>query len=396
MIAIKNGRVVTPERIIEGKVLLLDRDRVFGFADSPEGMHGADKVVNAHGRYVIPGLIDVHSDRIEHYISPRPTSQMDFEFGLKICERDLLCAGITTMYHSISLFGDEFFGTSPLRTKQNLQKLADLIAGIHLRYHLIRHRFHLRIEIDNLEAYGIACDLIGQGKVQQISFMNHAPGQGQYRSLALYRDAAAKYNGNLGGRDVGTMSAEELTQYHINKPKLTNRQLKELADLAHANGIPVASHDDDSTEKLEENIKIGVDISEFPISVETAKAAKSLGFHTVVGSANIMRGCSHSGNMSAVDAILEGCADIICSDYVPAAILHSIFLMHTKCGVPLPQIVGKATLNPAKAMRTDRDYGSVEPGKKADLLIVDILDGYPVVTHCFVDGVAVSRIEYRR
>jgi len=209
LIAIKNGKIITPDQVIEDKTLLIDGDRITGLST---GIEGAELVVDAHGRYIIPGLIDVHSDRIEQYISPRPTSQMDFEFGLKICERDLLGAGITTMYHSLSLFGDEFFGSSPLRTKENVQKLADLIAGIHLRYHLIRHRFHLRIEIDNLEAYDIACEMIDQGKVQQISFMNHTPGQGQYRSFALYRDAALKYNGNLSGRDRGTMGADELME----------------------------------------------------------------------------------------------------------------------------------------------------------------------------------------
>ena len=396
MVAIKNGKIVTPCQIIEGKILLLNQDRIFGFSESLDDRDTIERVVNAHGRYVIPGLIDVHSDRIEQYISPRPTSQMDFEFGLKVCERDLLGAGITTMYHSLSLFGDEFFGSSPLRTKENVQKLADLITGIHLRNHLIHHRFHLRIEIDNLEAYDIAREMIAQGKVHQISFMNHTPGQGQYRSLALYRDAAMKYNGNLGGKDVGTMSVDELMEYHKSKPKLTNRQLKELAELAHAKGIPVASHDDDTVDKLEENMKIGVDISEFPISIDTAKAAKSHGFYTVAGSANILRGSSHSGNMSATEAIIEDCIDIICSDYCPAAILHSIFHVHKNHGVPLPQMVNRATLNPAKAMRTDKDYGSIEQGKKADLLIVDILDGYPVITHVFVDGIAASRIEYRR
>ncbi|MCL2889334.1 MAG: alpha-D-ribose 1-methylphosphonate 5-triphosphate diphosphatase [Eggerthellaceae bacterium] len=395
MIAITNGKIITPEEVLEDKVLLLDKDRILGVFESLEGVSRVESFVNAHGRYVMPGLIDIHSDRIEQYISPRPTSQLDFEFGLKICERDLLGAGITTIYHSISLFGDEFFGGSPLRTKANVQKLSDLISGIHLRNHLIRHRFHLRIEIDNLEAFDIAKEMIDQGKVHQISFMNHSPGQGQYRSLALYRDAALKYDGNLCGRDVATMSVEELMEYHDSKPKLTSLQLKELTKRAHAKGIPVASHDDDCAEKLEANINIGVDISEFPVCIETAKAAKAQGFHTVVGSANIIRGSSHSGNMSAADAILEGCADVICSDYVPAAILHSIFLMHTKHGVALPQMVNKATLNPAKAMRTEAGFGSIEPGKKADLLIVDILDGYPVITHVFVDGKPTSRIEYR-
>ena len=396
MIAIKNGKIIMPDEIVEGKMLLIKNDRIFGLTDTPGDVEGITKVVNAHGRYIMPGIIDVHSDKIEQYIQPRPTSQVDFEFGLKACERDLLGTGITTMYHSISLFGDEFFGSSPLRTKENVQKLADLITGIHSRNHLIHHRFHLRIEIDNPEAYDIVCDLLAQDKVHQISFMNHTPGQGQYRSIEAYQDAVSKYNGSLDGKDINTMSVEELFEYHENKPKFTFHQMEELTRLAHAKGIPVASHDDDTTEKLEENLKIGVDISEFPISIGTARAAKSMGFYTVVGAPNILRGSSHSGNMSAAEAILDGCADVLCSDYYPAAILHSVFLMHTTHSVPLHQMVNMVTLNPAKAMKIDRDYGSIEADKKADLLIVDVLDGYPVITHAFVDGRTTYRVEYRR
>ena len=393
MIAIKNGKIVTHEKIMENQVLLLDGNRILGFTDIAAGV---DRVVDAHGRYVIPGLVDVHSDKLEQYIQPRPMSEVDFEFALKVCERDLLGAGITTMYHSISLFSDEFFGSTPLRTKENVQRIADLIDEVHLRNHLIHHRFHLRIEMDNLEAYGIALDMIDQRKVHQISFMNHTPGQGQCRCVAMYRDTVPKYNGNLDGREINSMEVDELREYYANKPKLSFEQQVELTQLAHEKGIPVASHDDDTEEKLAENMRLGVDISEFPISIKTAKAAKAFGFYTVVGAANILRGSSHSGNLSAAEAILEDCADIICSDYYPAALLHSIFHMHDKYGVPLFEVVNKATLNPAKAMRIDKEYGSIQPGKRADLLIVDKLDNYPVITHVFVDGYTTYRVEYRR
>jgi alpha-D-ribose 1-methylphosphonate 5-triphosphate diphosphatase len=392
VIAIKNGRVVTSEEIVEGRILLLDRDRIYGFSDSLEGAEDVERVVNAHGRYVIPGLIDVHSDKIEQYIQPRPMSQIDFAFALKVCERDLLSAGITTMYHSLSLFQDEIFGKGMLRSKDNVQKIADLIEGIHSRNHLIHHRLHLRVEIDNLEAFDIAGDMIRQRKAHLLSFMDHTPGQGQYSNLAVYQDTITQYN----GREIKTLGFDGVLEHHKNKAVLSFGQLKELAGLAHERGVAVASHDDDSGKKLAINKEIGVDISEFPISLQTARIAKTLGLYTVVGSANILRNGSHSGNLSAAEAVLEDCADIICSDYYPAAILHSLFLMHAKHGVPLPQMVNKATLNPARATRIDGDYGSIEPGKKADLLIVDILDGYPVITHSFVDGVAAARIEYRR
>lgn len=390
MIAIKNGRIVLPDLILDGKTLVLDGDRIHSIGEEipPE----AGKVIDAHGRFITPGFFDVHSDKIEQFILPRPTAQFDFELALKECERELLHLGITTIYHSFSLLKDELFGKSPLRTRENVEKMAALIRDIHDRNHLIHHRFHLRIEIDNLDAYDIAKAMIAQGLAHEISFMDHSPGQGQYRNLEIYQKTIRKYH----GREIEELGFEKVLEMQRNKKTLSFEQLKELCRFAHENGVAVASHDDDTLEKLDINREIGVDISEFPINLEAAKYARSLGFATVVGAPNILLGGSHSGNMSAAEAIQAGCADILCSDYYPPAILHSIFAMHLKYGVPLPEMVKKATLNPAVAMGLGQDYGSIEPGKKADLLVIGILDGYPVITHVLVDGRTTSRVEYRR
>lgn len=390
MIVIKNGRLVLPDKIVDGKFLLLEGDRIQSISDTlPEK---ADKVIDAHDRFVTPGFIDIHSDRIEQFILPRPTARFDFELALKECERELLHQGITTMYHSLSLYKDERFGKSPLRTLASVGELAELIRDIHERFHLIHHRFHLRVEIDNLEAYDIAKDMIERGLVHEISFMDHSPGQGQYRDLEIYRQTLAKYRGCAAEEiDFEAFLAKEDA-----KKTLSFAQLQELCRMAHDYGIAVASHDDDTLEKLRVNQEIGVDISEFPITIEAAKYAKELGFATVVGAPNILRGGSHSGNMSAAEAIQEGCADILCSDYYPPAILHGVFIMYEKYGVPLPEMVNRASLNPARAVGLGSEYGAIEPGKKADLLIIELLDGYPVITHVLVDGRTTSRVEYRR
>ena len=390
MIVIKNGRLVLPDEIVDGKYLLLEGDRIQSISDTlPEK---ADKIIDAHNRFVTPGFIDIHSDRIEQFILPRPTARFDFELALKECERELLHQGITTMYHSLSLYKDERFGKSPLRTLESVREMAELILNIHDRFHLIHHRFHLRVEIDNLDAYDIARDMIDQGLVHEISFMDHSPGQGQYKDLAIYRQTLAKYQ----GCETEEFDFEAFLSKEKAKDVLSFEQLQELCQMAHDHGIAVASHDDDTVEKLQINQKIGVDISEFPITVEAAKYAKELGFATVVGAPNILRGGSHSGNMSAAEAIQAGCGDILCSDYYPPAILHGVFIMNKKYNVPLPEMVNKASLNPARAVGLESDYGSIEPGKKADLLIIELLDGYPVITHVLVDGRTTSRVEYRR
>ncbi|MGL4607739.1 MAG: alpha-D-ribose 1-methylphosphonate 5-triphosphate diphosphatase [Eubacteriaceae bacterium] len=393
MKAIINGKIVTPEKIIEKKVLVFKDDIIFKIIPEdelrPEEM---ERIIDAHDRYVIPGFIDTHSDKIEQFIQPRPTAMFDFELALKECERELLLQGITTMYHSLSLYNIDLFNGSPIRTKENVLKLADLINNIHQRNHLIHHRLHLRIEIDHLEAFDIVKSMIEENKVHQISFMDHTPGQGQYRNLEIYEKTISGYR----GKDIEKLGFNGVLEYHENKETLSLEQLMILANLAHSKGIPVASHDDDTQEKLRVNQKIGVDISEFPITIETAKKAKDMGFYTVAGAPNILLGGSHSGNMSVGEAILEDCVDIICSDYYPPAMLHSIFEMHRNFGIPLWDMVKKVTLNPAIAMKIDKDYGSIEIGKKADVLIVDVLDSYPVITHSIVDGKITSRIEYRR
>lgn len=391
MKAIINGKIILKDKIIEDKIIVINGDRITDLVNSIDETQ-FERVIDAHNRYVMPGFIDVHSDKIEQFIMPRPTATMDFELSMKECERELLFQGITTMYHSLSLLKDEFFGPSFVRKKENVIKLADLIENIHNRYHLIHHRLHLRIEIDNIEAYDIVKEMIQRKQVHEISFMDHTPGQGQYKNLEIYKNSISNYSGS----EYDKIGFEGILKYHKNKNTLTFEQLKELTDLAHQNNIVVASHDDDSIEKLNINKILNIDISEFPITIETAKQAKELGFYTIVGSPNILLGGSHSGNMSAADAIIKDCVDIICSDYYPPSMLHSIFIMNQKYNIPLWDMVKKVSLNPAKAMKIDHDYGSIEVGKKADILIVDVLDGYPVITHTLVDGVPSSRIEYRR
>lgn len=384
MIEIKNGRIVTPEEVIEGKSLLIEDGRIYDICEF-EGQ--ADKVIDAHGRYVMPGFVDVHNDQVEKVVNPRPTALFDFELGLKEAEKELLQQGITTIYHSFSLHQIKLLDTNPLRKKENVEKLAELIADLHNRQHLVHHRCHLRLEMDYLEAYDIAKDMMERNLVNEISFMDHTPGQGQYKDLEIYKRS---------GYHCENMTNEEIMNLHEGKPKLTFGQMTELTEIAHAKNITVASHDDDTTEKLEMNQEIGVDISEFPITMEVAKEAKKKGFYTVVGAPNILLGGSHSRNMSAADAILNDCGDILCSDYYPQAMLHSIFIMHHKHGVSIPDMVKRVSLNPAKATRIDQEYGSLEKGKRADVLIVDEIDGYPVITHVLVDGRTTSRVEYRR
>jgi len=388
---IYNGKIITEEEVLEGHAVVVEGENIQGvipeesIADYPDA-----NLIDASGGFISPGFIDIHSDYIEGIVSPRPTSMMNVDISLREAEKILISHGITTMFHSLSFYREDIFTHKPMRYPKNVQRLVNAIEATHHELHLIRHRLHARFEIDNVDEVDRLVRNIENDKVHLLSFMDHTPGQGQYRDLEVYRQTLQGYR-DLTDSDVQTIIAERQ-----NGTLMTVERIKEVADTALAKGIAVASHDDDDIKKLDLVKSFGTTISEFPITLEVAKKAKAMGLYTVAGAPNVLLGGSHSGNLSAIEAIQHDCIDILCSDYYPAALLHAIFELSEKHGFDLHQIFMMVTLNPAKAVRMDDELGSIKPGKKADLLIIERMDdGYPMLTTTMVNGSVITTTNYR-
>ncbi len=383
--------MITEETILEGYAVVVEGDHIQAIIpeESINEYKAADHI-NANGGYISPGFIDIHSDYIETIASPRPTSMMDFHISLREAEKILISHGITTMFHSLSFYREDVFTHKPMRYPENVQRMVDAIAATHNELHLIRHRLHARFEIDNVSEVDRLIQNINGDKVHLLSFMDHTPGQGQYRDLEVYRQTLQGYRA-LSDDDVQTIILERQ-----NMKCLSIDQIKEIADIALAKGIAVASHDDDNVEKLDLVASFGTTISEFPITLDIAKKARELGLKTIAGAPNVMLGGSHSGNLSAAEAIAENSIDILCSDYYPAALLHAIFTLSESYSNDLHEMFMKVTLNPAKAVRMDGEIGSIKAGKKADIIIIERMDdGYPMLTATMVNGALITTTNYR-
>jgi alpha-D-ribose 1-methylphosphonate 5-triphosphate diphosphatase len=391
MKVITNGNIITPTQIISGMDLVLENERIKAIVLTNEANHPKEaEIIDADGGWITPGFIDIHSDYIEHMAAPRPTALMDFKISLREAEKELLSHGITTMFHSLSLYKETEFPDKPIRQAENIVKFIELIEESHHSRHLIRHRFHARYEIDNLDRVEELKDYICEKKVHLLSFMDHTPGQGQYRDLEMFKQTVKGY------RKVSDQEVVAIIERSQNRPKMTIEAIRELVQLARDHGIAVASHDDDTVDKVQLVHEFGATISEFPITIETARYATGLGMHTVAGAPNVLLGGSHSGNLGAADAIVDGSVDILCSDYYPAALLHAVFRLHEEHGLELPFLFSLLTINPAKAVEMDKDLGSVEEGKMGDLLIIKKqADGFPALTHVFVNGELVQATHYR-
>jgi phosphonate metabolism protein PhnM len=194
MKVITNGNIITPTEIVGGMDVILEGDRIVEIHPSEGAEYPAHaEIIDAQGGWITPGFIDIHSDYIEHMAAPRPTALMDFKISLREAEKELLSHGITTMFHSLSLYKETEFPDKPIRQAENIGKFIELIEESHHSRHLIRHRFHARYEIDNLDRVEELKDYICENKVHLLSFMDHTPGQGQYRDLEMFKQTVKGY-----------------------------------------------------------------------------------------------------------------------------------------------------------------------------------------------------------
>ena len=370
---INNARLVTPKGIRAGMSL---RVKAGIIADVSERELAGGRQIDAQGHYLFPGFVDIHSDAIEKGIEPRPNTQFPVDIAVYELDKKLAACGITTMFHSLS-FAEMEVG---LRSNSMAAGIIRQIDAFRQKLK-VRTKIHARFEITDMGAVPFLESLIDDRLIQLFSFMDHSPGQGQFRDILAYKS----YYGPVYGK-----SDEEMDRIIDRKLKAkegdAQQAIAHLISLCKENGVAIASHDDDSREKVQWLDEMGISITEFPVNLEAARAAHERGINVCLGSPNIVRGGSQARNLSARDAIGQGYGNILCSDYSPMTMLHAVLALEKLGILPLHEAVNMVSLNPAMAVGLADRVGSLEEGKEADMLIVDHSDEHPRILKTFVSG----------
>ncbi|MDD3518323.1 MAG: alpha-D-ribose 1-methylphosphonate 5-triphosphate diphosphatase [Chromatiales bacterium] len=373
------ARVVLPDAVLEDAAVLIEDDVIA--AINPESGHGA-LAVDLRGKTLIPGMIDLHCDALEKEVEPRPNVHFPLDFACAQADKRNAAAGVTTVFHALS-FANEELGV------RNNAFAAAVARAVHAwnPHGLIDNRVHCRYEVTDPTAPEILLELMAAGEVHLLSVMDHSPGQGQFKDIAAYRDYLARtYKKSAGELDA-------LLENKLAQAEGAMERIRRLIGAAHERGIRVASHDDDTPEKVETLHGLGVGISEFPINLESAQAARERGMSTVFGAPNILRGKSQSGAMRALDAVKAGVADCLCADYHPAALIMAVFRLPELAGISLADAVRLVSTNPARAAGlTDR--GEIAVGKRADLVAVAHINGLAQASSVFSAGKLVFEVHF--
>lgn len=369
---LSNARIIVGDDIISGSVLIRDGK----IADLSEGTSRVGD--DMEGDYLIPGLIELHTDHLEQHYSPRPGVRWNMTAAIQAHDAQVATSGITTVFDCLRMGADEDGGFE----KGEMRDLADAIQAAQKEGRLrAEHLFHLRCEVSSDNVLDHFDDFKQDPYVRLVSLMDHAPGQRQFQSMGQY---VLYYKEKRGLSDQAFAHFVERRQAASAKYAAVHRD--ELARICAERGITVASHDDATLEHVDEAIGHGVRLAEFPTSFDAAEASHKAGMSVLMGAPNIVRGKSHSGNIAARELAERGVLDVLSSDYVPLSLLHAPFVLADELdGITLPKAIAMVTSTPARTVGLD-DRGRIAPGLRADLVRVHRERGVPVARATWREG----------
>lgn len=373
-----NARVVLADEVIEGSVMLRD-----GIIDSiDQGRSTAPGAIDLEGDMLCPGLVELHTDNLERHLSPRPGVDWPAPRAVVAHDAELASTGISTVFDALRV------GSVPSDTRTGYGKyargLCDEILRLQKRGVLrISHHLHLRAEvcsetlIEELDEFG------PEDRVGLISLMDHTPGQRQFADIAQLR---------LYLSNKHTMSEPQIEAHfaHLRDLRARNGEAHEAHAVRRAFelGAVLASHDDTTADHVRTSAAHGIRLAEFPTTLAAARACREKSIAVIMGAPNLLRGKSHSGNVSALDMLDAGLLDILSSDYVPAALLAAAVKIGALTG-DMARGIATVTDAPARAVGLN-ERGRIEPGMRGDLLRVRMEGDTPVPRSLHVRGVSVA------
>jgi alpha-D-ribose 1-methylphosphonate 5-triphosphate diphosphatase len=371
-LVLKNARMVLADEVIDGSIVVRD-GKIAEISTGPSAI-GEDM----GGDFVIPGLVELHTDHLEGHYAPRPRVRWNPIAAVLAHDAQVASAGITTVFDALRVGIDE----DADMTSADMRLLADAIEDS-VRADRLRadHFIHLRCEVSANDCQDSFAVFDGDDRVKLASLMDHAPGQRQFVDLETY---AYYYQRKLKLNDVEFQAFCTKRMDDSARNSRPNRDV--ISAACHARGIVLASHDDATTAHVDEAIAQGIRVAEFPTTLEAANASKGAGLGVLMGAPNVMRGASHSGNVSARALAEHGLLDILSSDYIPFSLIQSAFFLgEVVDGISLPQAMAMVSKNPADAVGlTDR--GVIEAGRRGDLVRVRVDEHVPVVRTVWREG----------
>lgn len=353
MIALTGGRVLTADGWADDAVVGIDGEQIAVVGTSAGS---ARTEIDVGGRWVLPGLVDIHGDAFERSIAPRPATSFPIEMALAETDNALLAAGITSAFWSIT---DAF--EPGLRSRDTLRMLLGVLSPPHPTLRTNTY-VHVRHEVTAMDDHDELIDWLKGGYIHLFSINDHAKPQ----------DVESYASGVTAKRAKTSQEwLDALVDRAVNRRDEAMAQCDELCAAAVNAGIVVASHDDGSEQAVDRSLARCATIAEFPERLDLFERARAGGAVTLMGAPNLVRGRSHAHFPSVAEAADAGVVDCLCSDYHYASLFHAPFAAVDRDLMPFEDAWQMVSTEPARAAGLGDRTGAVEAGLDADVVVVD-------------------------
>ncbi len=369
----ENAQIVTPEGVVHGRMVLRGGHIHEVAADGA----GTGRGIDCEGDYLLPGLVELHTDNLERQVQPRPKVRWPADAALMAHDAQVAAAGITTVCDAICV---GFYGGKRERLELLDLSLAAIRQGRAAGTLKADHLLHLRCEVSDPHVVELFEGHRSEPSLAIVSLMDHTPGQRQWRDLERYRTF---HRGRNGATDA---EFEALVERRIDEQaRYADAHRQAIVELCRDLSVTLASHDDTTPAHVAQAREDGCAISEFPTTRAAAEAARAAGMAIIMGAPNVILGGSHSGNVAAEDLAAHDLLDGLSSDYVPVSLLHAAFRLHGGLEWPLERAVDLVSGGPAR-MCGLVDRGALVPGLRGDVVRVRCAGAVPAAIAVWREG----------
>lgn len=389
---IEGASVILPDAV--ARISLRIENGLIAALDGPRD--GA-RVIDGRGMVLAPALVDIHGDAFERQLMPRPGVMIPTAAALLETDRQLAANGIATAYHALTLSWEP-----GLRSVGIGHEVVAALAALAPRL-TVENRVQLRWETFCFEALPLIETALAGPLLPALAFNDHTTMGVLHPSVARQDRpfdhapdfpvadmvspgfaARMESRAKRSGMEISAFIAlmRDIWQRRPDVPAV----IAEVGAKAGAAGAPMLSHDDSQPETRDFYRSHGARISEFPMNLAVARAAREAGDWIVFGAPNAARGGSHLGSPGAADMVAAGLCDILASDYYYPAMLAAVARLQADGIGRLPDLWKLVSGNPAAALGL-ADRGEIAVGRRADLVLLDWPEGQPpVVRQSYVNG----------
>ena len=175
-----NARLITPDAVVEGTLVVRDGHIV----SLDNGASTLAERIDLEGDYLMPGLVELHTDNLEKHFIPRP--KVLWPQGVPAFfahDAQIVASGITTVFDALSV--------GEYHDKGRIAMLGKAVGALNscrstgkLRS---EHLLHLRCEVADPRMQDLFFPLSDTPALSLVSLMDHTPGQRQWRDTSSYR-----------------------------------------------------------------------------------------------------------------------------------------------------------------------------------------------------------------